>query len=99
VRNGHGAELLIAKSTRSSAGNGLSCQCRARFAALVNYSFWSQTYVHIDKTFTLKNYETFLEKWIYGKLLWRSIKMSAMVTVITILLSWSDGAIVLLDVD
>ena len=29
VRNGHGAEILIAKSARSSAGNGLLCQCRA----------------------------------------------------------------------
>ncbi len=55
---------------------------------LVNYSFWSQTYVHIDETFTLKNYDTFFEKWIYGKLLWRSIKMSATVTVITILLAY-----------
>ena len=55
---------------------------------LVNYSFWSQTYVYIDETFTLKNYETFFEKWIYGKLLWRSIKMSATVTVITISLAY-----------
>ncbi len=44
---------------------------------LVVYSFWSQTYVYIDETFTLKNYQTFFEKWIYGKLLWRSIRMSA----------------------
>ncbi len=55
---------------------------------LVTYSFWTQTYVHIDETFTLKNYETFFEKWIYGKLLWRSIKMSATVTLITILLAY-----------
>lgn len=55
---------------------------------LVTYSFWSQTYVHIDQTFTLKNYETFFDKWIYGKLLLRSIRMSATVTVITILLAY-----------
>ncbi len=55
---------------------------------LVNYSFWSQTYVHIDDTFTLKNYETFFAKWLYGKLLWRSIKLSATVTFITILLAY-----------
>jgi spermidine/putrescine transport system permease protein len=55
---------------------------------LVTYSFWSQTYVHIDKTFTLNNYETFFEKWLYGKLLWRSIKMSATVTFFTILLAY-----------
>ncbi len=55
---------------------------------LVAYSFWSQTYVYIDETLTLKNYETFFGKWIYGKLLWRSIKMSATVTAITILLAY-----------
>jgi hypothetical protein len=36
VRNGHGAEFLIAKSARSSAPNGLSCQCRAGFAAITH---------------------------------------------------------------
>jgi spermidine/putrescine transport system permease protein len=55
---------------------------------LVTYSFWSQTYVYIDETLTLKNYENFFEKWIYGKLLWRSIKMSATVTLVTILLAY-----------
>ena len=55
---------------------------------LITYSFWSQTYVHIDQTFTLKNYETFFSKWLYGKLLWRSIRMSATVTFITVLLAY-----------
>ena len=32
--------------------------------ALFVYSFWSQNYVDIDQTFTLKNYETFFEKGI-----------------------------------
>ncbi len=55
---------------------------------LVTYSFWSQTYVHIDQSFTLKNYQTFVDKWIYGKLLLRSVRMSATVTVITIVLAY-----------
>ena len=55
---------------------------------LVVYSFWSQDYVTLDKTFTLLNYETFFDKWIYGKLLWRSIGISATVTLITILLAY-----------
>ena len=55
---------------------------------LVTYSFWSQTYVHIDQTFTLKNYDTFFDKWIYGKLLLRSVRMSATVTVLTIVLAY-----------
>jgi len=55
---------------------------------LVVYSFWTQTYVHIDETFTLSNYERFFEKWLYGKLLLRSIRMSATVTLITILMAY-----------
>ena len=56
---------------------------------LINYSFWSQTYVHIDETFTLKNYVTFFDKFhIYGKILWKSIKISGMVTCFTILLAY-----------
>jgi spermidine/putrescine transport system permease protein len=55
---------------------------------LVVYSFWSQDYVTIYKTFTLLNYQTFFDKWIYGKLLLRSIGISATVTVITILLAY-----------
>jgi spermidine/putrescine transport system permease protein len=55
---------------------------------LVVYSFWTQDYVHIDKTATLKNYETFLDKWMYGNLLLRSIRMSATVTIINIFLAF-----------
>ena len=55
---------------------------------LFAYSFWTQDWVTIDKTFTLANYEKFFEKWLYGKLLWRSIRMSAMVTLFTILLAY-----------
>ena len=55
---------------------------------LIVYSFWTQDYVTIDKTFTLLNYETFFDKWIYGKLLLRSIWMSATVTFVTILLAY-----------
>src|SRR5208282_1052281 len=51
-------------------------------------SFWTQDYVHIDKIFTLKNYEVFFDKWIYGKLLLRSIRISATVTLITILMAY-----------
>ena len=55
---------------------------------LVIYSFWTQDYVTIDKTFTLLNYETFFDKWIYGKLLLRSIWMSVIVTLTTIALAY-----------
>ena len=52
------------------------------------YSFWTQDYVTLDKTFTLANYRTFFEKGIYGDLLWRSVKMSATVTFLTIMLAY-----------
>ncbi len=56
--------------------------------SLVIYSFWTQDYITIDKTLTLVNYETFFDKWIYGKLLLRSIWMSAIVTLATIVLAY-----------
>ncbi len=64
------------------------CALALPIFSLVIYSFWTQDYVTIDKTFTLTNYETFFDKWIYGKLLLRSIWMSATVTLITILLAY-----------
>ncbi len=64
------------------------CALALPIFTLVVYSFWSQDYVTIDETLTLKNYETFFEKWIYGKLLWKSITMSATVTLINVLLAF-----------
>ena len=64
------------------------CALALPIIALVVYSFWTQDYITIDKTFTLFNYETFFDKWIYGKLLLRSIGMSATVTLITIQLAY-----------
>ena len=64
------------------------CLLALPIVTLVTYSFWSQSYVTIDESFTLKNYQTFFEKGVYGKLLWRSIKMSGTVTFLTILLAY-----------
>ena len=64
------------------------CALALPICSLVIYSFWTQDYVTIDKTFSLTNYETFFDKWIYGKLLLRSIWMSATVTLVTILLAY-----------
>ncbi len=64
------------------------CALALPIISLVVYSFWTQDYVTIDKTFTLLNYETFFDKWVYGKLLLRSIWMSATVTLCTILLAY-----------
>ena len=64
------------------------CALALPIFTLVVYSFWSQEYVHTIKSFTLGNYETFFDKWVYGKLLLRSIRMSATVTLITVLLAY-----------
>ncbi len=64
------------------------CALALPIFTLVVYSFWTQDYIHIDKAFTLKNYETFFKKDMYGSLLLRSIRMSATVTLITILLAY-----------
>lgn len=55
---------------------------------LLTFTFWTQNYLDIDKTLTLQNYIKFFDKPIYTKLLWKSIRMSAMVTLFTVLLAY-----------
>jgi len=64
------------------------CALALPIFTLVVYSFWTQDYIHIDKTATLANYQTFVDKWMYGGLLFRSIKMAATVTLINIMLAY-----------
>jgi spermidine/putrescine transport system permease protein len=55
---------------------------------LVTFSFWSQDYLDFDRTFTLANYAIFFEKRIYSALLFKSMRMSGMVTLATVLLAY-----------
>ena len=55
---------------------------------LVAYSFWTQNYLDIDKTFTLANYEAFFQKPIYVALIMKSIRMSLFCTFATIILAY-----------
>ena len=55
---------------------------------LGTYSFWTQNYLDIDHTLTLANYVAFTEKPIYNALLWKSIRISGMVTIATVLLAY-----------
>ncbi len=55
---------------------------------LVTFSFWSQDYLDFDRTFTLANYAVFFEKRIYSALLFKSMRMSGMVTLATVLLAY-----------
>ena len=52
------------------------------------YSFWTQDYLTIDRTFTLENYRQALGEPIYQDLLARSLYISLTVSVITVVLSY-----------
>ena len=51
-------------------------------------SFWKQDYVDIVRTFTTENYAAFFDKKIYYLILYRSIRISALVTLLTIVLAY-----------
>ncbi len=55
---------------------------------LVVYSFWTQTYVEIDRTFTLANYREALTDPLVRHLLIRSVLIAAGVTVATVALAY-----------
>lgn len=55
---------------------------------VITYSFWSQNYLTIDHTFTLKNYRAALTEPIYRDLFLRSLRISLSVTVVTVSLAY-----------
>jgi len=55
---------------------------------LLTLSFWIQEYLDFIQTFSLKNYLDFFQKPIYTKILFKSIRMSGMVTIVTVLLAY-----------
>ena len=57
-------------------------------AVLFSLSFWLQDYVEFIRTFSIKNYLDFFDKPIYGVILLKSIRISAMVTLVTVLLAY-----------
>ena len=52
---------------------------------VVTFSFWTQNYLDIDKTLTFANYKEAWTKPIYQVLMYRSLKISLIVTVVTVL--------------
>ncbi len=64
----------------------LSLGAPALFLLVV--SFWSQHLLDITPGFSFDNYLAFLEKDNYQALLWRSIKISGFVTILTVLLAY-----------
>lgn len=55
---------------------------------VIAHSFWSQHYLTIDRTFTLENYRIALTEPIYRDLLFRSLYISVMVSVFTVVLAY-----------
>jgi spermidine/putrescine transport system permease protein len=55
---------------------------------LVTLSFWTQQYLDFDRSFSINNYIDFYEKPIILKLLIKSVKISGIVTFVTVLLAY-----------
>ncbi|MGB3278280.1 MAG: ABC transporter permease [Pseudorhodobacter sp.] len=55
---------------------------------VVTFSFWTQNYLDIDRTLTLANYKETWTKPIYLTLMWRSLKISLLVTAVTVFLAF-----------
>jgi spermidine/putrescine transport system permease protein len=89
---------MFNKLTSSEGGRGLLLISPPFFYALllmafplgaiILFSFWTQDFMDVDTTFTLNNYRQIIEQPIYGALLQRSLFVSAVVTVVTVLLAF-----------
>jgi spermidine/putrescine transport system permease protein len=60
----------------------------APIAVVVAYSFWSQDYLTVDRTFTLEQYRIAITEPIYRDLLLRSLWVSLLVSFFTVLLAY-----------
>jgi spermidine/putrescine transport system permease protein len=60
----------------------------APILVVIAHSFWTQTYLTIDRTFTLDNYRIALTEPIYRDLLMRSLILSMSVAFLTVLLAY-----------
>lgn len=65
---------------------------------LLAYSFWTQTYLDVDKTWTLSNYADIVSKPLYYSLYKRTIGIATTVTIITILMAYPMAYFVAFDV-
>ena len=89
---------MFNKLTSSEGGRGLLLISPPFFYALllmafplgaiILFSFWTQNFMDVDTTFTLNNYRQIIDQPIYGALLQRSLFVSAVVTVVTVLLAF-----------
>jgi spermidine/putrescine transport system permease protein len=88
----------LAKALRTDAGKGLilisptaifaMLLLAAPLGSIVLLSFWTQNFLTIDRTFTLANYHEALTDLLYRSLMWRSVRISLSVTLVTVLLAF-----------
>lgn len=71
----------------------------APLATIVVFSFWTQDYLTIDRSWTLANYRVAVTEPIYGQLMLRSLWISGSVTVATVLLAFPIAYFVSFHVD
>ncbi|MGO4909274.1 ABC transporter permease [Pseudorhodobacter sp. W20_MBD10_FR17] len=57
-------------------------------ALTITYSFWIQDFVDIRHTFSWKNYTEILSEPLYRILIGRSVKIAALVTLLTVLTAY-----------
>ncbi len=55
---------------------------------VIAYSFWTQDYLTVDRSFTLENYRVALTEPIYRDLLFRSLYVSLVVSALTVVLAY-----------
>ncbi len=60
----------------------------APMAMVVMFSFWTQDYLDLDKSFTLANYREAWTQPIFQVLMWRSLRISLIVTAATVIMAF-----------
>ncbi len=88
----------ISRAMRSEGGRGLIAVSppliyallllAAPLATIVLFSFWTQNFLEIDRTVTLANYAEALSDPLYRELMLRSLRISATVTAVTVILAF-----------
>ncbi len=93
-----GLSTRLRRAARTESARGLALVSPPLFYALLMlaaplgtillFSFWTQDFLTIDRTFTLDNYREALSDPLYGELLFRSLRIAGAVTVVTVLLAF-----------
>ncbi|WP_430448955.1 ABC transporter permease [Rhodophyticola sp.] len=88
----------LRRAFRTDSGKGLTlvappfiyalAMLAAPLGTILLFSFWTQDFLTIDRTFTLDNYREALSDPLYSELLFRSLRIAGAVTVVTVLLAF-----------